>query len=60
MPRGNAPPCARSGLKELVDIGVAQLPVAGDVSAEVATELVGAGNVDDQMSVTANVGILDE
>ena len=37
---------ARSGLKELVDIGVAQLPVAGDVSAEVATELMGAGNVD--------------
>ena len=43
----------RSGLKALVDIGVAQLPVAGDVSAEVTTELVGAGNVDDQMS--ANV-----
>ena len=26
----------------------------------VATELVGAGNVDDQMPVTADVGILDE
>ena len=51
---------ARSCLKELVDIRVAQLPVAGDVCADVATELVGAGNVDDQMSVTANVGILDE
>ena len=51
---------ARSCLKELVDIRVAQLPVAGDVCADVATELVGAGNVDDQVSVTTNVGILDE
>ena len=39
---------ALSGLKELVDIGVAQLPIVGDVCADVATELVGAGNVDDQ------------
>ena len=50
----------RSGLKELVDIGVAQLPVAGDVLPVVATELVGAGNVDDEVPVTADIGILDE
>ena len=50
----------RSGLKELVDIGVAQLLVADDVLAVVATELVGAGNVDDKMPGTANGGILDE
>jgi hypothetical protein len=59
-PRGSAPPWPRSCLKELVNISVAQLPVAGDVSADVATELVGAGNVDDQVSVTTNVGILDD
>jgi hypothetical protein len=51
---------ARSGLEELVDIGVAQLPVAANVPAVVAAELVGAGNVDDQMPVTTKVGILDE
>ena len=51
---------ARSGLEDLVDVAVAQLPVAGDVLAGIATELVGAGNVDDQMPGTANAGILDE
>ena len=58
-----AVPChlgARSGLEELVDIVVAELPVAANVPAVVAAELVGAGNVDDQMPVTTNVGILDE
>jgi len=40
---------ARRGLEELVDIVVAQLPVAANVPAVVAAELVGAGNVDDQM-----------
>ena len=45
----------RSGLKDLVDIGVAQLPVASGVPAVVAAELVGAGNVDDQMPIAANV-----
>ena len=49
-----------SGLEELVDVAVAQLPVAGDVLAGVATELVGAGNVDDEVPVTADIGILDE
>ena len=39
---------------------VAQLPVAVKVSAVVATELVGAGNVNDQMPVTTKVDILDE
>ena len=39
---------------------VAQLPVAANVPAVVAAELVGAGNVDDQMPVTTKVGILDE
>lgn len=56
-------PChlsARSGLVELVDIVVAQLPVAANVPAVVAAELVGAGNVDDQMPVTTYFGILDE
>ena len=48
------------GLEELVDIVVAQLPVAANVPEVVAVELVGAGNVDDQMPVTTNVGILDE
>ena len=43
------------GLEELVDIVVAQLPVAANVPAVVAAELVGAGNVDDQMPVTTNV-----
>ena len=51
---------ARSGLEELVDIVVAQLPVAANVPAVVAAELVGAGNVDDQMPVTTHVGILEE
>jgi hypothetical protein len=56
-------PChlgARSGLEELVDIVVAQLPVAANVPEVVAAELVGAGNVDDHIPVTTNVGILDE
>ena len=58
MPRGTVPPwCV---LEELVDIGLAQLPVAAHVLEVVCAKLVGAGNVDDQMSVTANVGILDE
>ena len=51
---------ARRCLEEPVDIGVAQLPVAAHVPEVVAAELVGAGNVDDQMPVTTNVGILDE
>jgi hypothetical protein len=58
-----AVPChfgACSGLEELVDIGVAQLPVAAYVPEVVAAELVGAGNVDEQMPVATNVGILDE
>ena len=37
-----------------------QPPVAANVPAVVAAELVGAGNVDDQMPVTTKVGILDE
>jgi hypothetical protein len=44
----------------LVNIGVAQLPVAAHVPEVVAAELVGAGNVDDQMPIGTNVGILDE
>ena len=44
---------ARSGLKELVDIGVAQLPVACNVPAVVAREPVGAGNVDGQYASAA-------
>ena len=56
-------PChlgARRGLEELVDVVVAQLPVAVKVPAVVAAELVGAGNVDDKVLVSTNVGILDE
>ena len=56
-------PChlgARRGLEELVDVVVAQLPVAVKVPTVVAAELVGAGNVDDQMPVTTKVDILDE
>ena len=56
-------PChlgARRGLEELVDVVVAQLPVADKVPAVVAAELVGAGNVNDQMPVTTKVDILDE
>ena len=47
---------ASSGLEELVDIGVAQLPVAADVPEVVAAEPVGRY----QMPVATNVGILDE
>ena len=39
---------------------VAKLPVAVRVPAVVAAELVGAGNVNDQMPVTTKVDILDE
>jgi hypothetical protein len=39
---------ARFGLEELVDIGVAELPVAAHVREVVAAELVGAGNVNDR------------
>ena len=39
---------------------VEQLPVAANVPAVVAAELVGAGNVDDQMPVTTKVDILAE
>jgi hypothetical protein len=42
-------------LEELVDIGVAQLPVAAHVPEVVAAELMGAGNVDDQMSMTTGI-----
>jgi hypothetical protein len=52
---GAAVPChlgARRGLGGLVDIGVAQLPVAAHVPEVVAAELVGAGNVDDQMAIS--------
>ena len=58
-----AVPCplgACRGLEELVDIRVAQLPVAAHVPEVVAADLMGAGNVDDQMPITTNVGILDE
>ena len=48
------------GLEELVDIGVAQLHVAAHVPEVVAAELVGAGDVDDQMPIATNGGILDE
>ena len=51
---------ARSGLKELVDIGVAQLSVAAHVREVVAAEFVSAGNVDDQMPIATKFGILDE
>ena len=51
---------ARRGLEELVDIGVAQLPVAAHVPELVAAELVGAVDVDDLMPMATNVGILDE
>ena len=45
---------ARRCLEEPVDIGVAQLPVAAHVPEVVAAELVGAGNVDDQMPIATN------
>ena len=48
------------GLEELVDIGVVQLPVAGDVPAVVATELVFSFNFHYHMPIATNVGILDE
>ena len=48
------------GLEELVDIGVMQLPVAGDVPAVVATELVFSFNFHYHMPIATNVGILDE
>ena len=56
-------PChlaARHGLEELVDIWVAELPVEAHVPEVVAAELVGAGNVDDQMPIATNAGILEE
>ena len=44
----------------LVDIGVAQLPVAAHAREVFAAELVGAGNVYGQMPIVTNVGVLDE
>ena len=51
---------ARRVLEELVDVGVAQLPVAAHVPEVVAAELLGAGNIYYHMPVATNVGILDE
>ena len=51
---------ARSGLEELVDIGVAQLSTVAHVPEVGAAELVGAGNFDDQMPIATDVSILDE
>jgi hypothetical protein len=51
---GLAIPChlgARRGLETLVDIGVAELPIAAHVRDVVAAELLGADNVDDQMPI---------
>ena len=50
----------RRGLEELVDIRVAQLPVAAHVCEVVAAELVGASNANDHMPISTDVGVLDE
>ena len=50
----------RRGLEELVDIRVAQLPVAAHVREVVAAELVDEGNINHHMPTIIEVGVLDD
>ena len=47
-------------LEERVWLGVPELPVEADVDHVVATELVGECNIDDEVGVASDVGVLDD
>ena len=50
----------RGRLEKRVWLGVPELPVEADVDHVVATELVGECNIDDEVGVASDVGVLDD